>query len=266
MQRSTVGSLLRSTQAHCLQLCDKQTLEYGIAYSSTRFPGLPEAQQYREVIANDAECLPRAFDEAEAFFRQCTHQFHIWAPANGEHSPEVASFLDARGFVTRAFTAFALTDWVEQKTHDHIRVLPARAMRSALHSTFLERDTPPDTRLRQSLADACDVHLDDPQYDLFLAMVEGQPAGRCALYQVGDIARVMDLTILPPFADSGADNALVAHALALAKRLEMRNICTQHDADDTTTRAWLEQRGFTDDGQIVEFHRRPLDSTGSPSC
>ena len=32
MQRSTTGSILRSTQALCGQLCEKKTLEYGIAY------------------------------------------------------------------------------------------------------------------------------------------------------------------------------------------------------------------------------------------
>ena len=51
--------------------------------------------------------------------------------------------------------------------------------------------------------------MNDPNFDLFLAMVDGQPAGRCALYQVGDIARVTDLAVGSLPAGSDVERALL---------------------------------------------------------
>ena len=53
MERSTVGSLLRTTQALCGQLCEKETLTHGIAYTCARYPNLSEVNQFREVVVED---------------------------------------------------------------------------------------------------------------------------------------------------------------------------------------------------------------------
>ena len=45
MERSTVGALLRSTQAYCAQLSDKQTLDHGIAYHREEFPSIAESEK-----------------------------------------------------------------------------------------------------------------------------------------------------------------------------------------------------------------------------
>ena len=111
------------------------------------------------------------------------------------------------------------------------------------------------TQLRPQ-SDACLERMDDAPFDMFVAMIGERPAGRGALYQVGDIARIIDLAVLPPFVDRGVDRALLAHVLAMAKRLAMRNICMQIDPDDPRC-DWLEAIGFVSDGTIIEFERDP---------
>ena len=111
MQRTTVGSILRSTQAYCIQLCDKETLDFGIVYHNERYASLPDINQFREVLIEDPENIPNAYQEAEQWFQK--HQFtcHRWAPADGKASDELTSYLSERGFTLRTFTAMALTKW-----------------------------------------------------------------------------------------------------------------------------------------------------------
>jgi len=262
IERTTVGSLLRSTQAFCIQLCDKQTLDFGIAYHCARFGDLPEVNQYREVIATEPSDVSVAFDEAERCFGEAGLTCHRWAPADGRASDALAGFLVGHGFVQRAFTAMRLAAWTDLEPRDAVRILPARAMRSVFRDTYLHAGAPADPLRRERLADLYGERLDDPQFDMFVALIDKQPAGRCALYQVGDIARIMDLSVMPGMADRGVERTLLAHLLALAKRLAMRNVCTLIDANDAARIELARRAGFVEDGTIVEFHREPGEAGG----
>ena len=257
MERSTVGSLLRSTQALCSQLCDKETLDFGIAYYSERFAGVPETNQFREVVVPDESRITDAFTEAERWFQHQRLFCYRWALADGQPCEAIETFLTTRGFQVHPYTAMVLADWVELAPVDGVRILPARAMHAALEATYLNADTPTRPADRVLLAEAAMERLNDPQLDLFVATVDQQPAGRCALFQVGDIARVMDLHVLGPFMDRGVRQALTAHVLALAKRLSMRHVCVQIDRADTAGQHWFEQVGFVPDGDVIEFDRSP---------
>src|SRR3989304_5124695 len=98
MERTTVGSLLRSTQAYCSELCEKETLEYGIAYYNPRFASLPEANQFREVLIEDPSRIPEAFEQTETWFRHRELFCPRWAPAEGQGTKELADFLTQHGF------------------------------------------------------------------------------------------------------------------------------------------------------------------------
>jgi GNAT superfamily N-acetyltransferase len=276
MDRTTVGSLLRSTQAYCSELCEKETLEYGIAYYNPRFAALPEANQFREVLIEDATRIPEAYEQTETWFHKRDLFCHRWAPAEGRGTDELADFLTRQGFRRRQHMAMSLVRWVDQETPDQVRILPARAMRTAYRETFTQLDTPGSSAMGELLAEASLERLDDPHLDMVVALWDKQPVGRCGLYQVGDIARVMTVCVLPAYAGRGIEEALLAHVLALAKRLAMRNVLTQIDETDQAglhpgdlslqrSRALeltLEEAGFVCDGEIVEFERDPPTHAG----
>lgn len=255
MERTTVGSLLRSTQAFRSQLCEKETLEHGIAYYCERFANLPEANQFREVVVDNSEQIAAAFDEAEVWFEARNLRCHVLAPAGGAATTDLAGFLVDRGYEERGYVAMTLTNWVEIERVDGIRVLPARAMRSALRQTFEDAATSTSTSDAGGLAEALNERMNDPQLDMFVAMIGARPVGRCGLYQVGDIARVVELSVRETPRGGDLRQALTGHVLAMAKRLEMRNVCVQVDETDAERRAWFESVGFVADGRIVEFER-----------
>ena len=262
MDRTTVGSLLRSTQAYYSELCEKETLDYGIAFYNPRFAALPEANQFREVLIEDPARIPAAFQQTEACFRKRELFCHRWAPAEGRGTKELADFLTQQGFRRRQHMAMSLARWVDQETPEQVRILPARAMRTAYRETFTQFDTPGSSSMGELLADASLERLDDPQLDMVVALWDKEPVGRCGLYQVGDIARVMSVCILPVYAGRGIEEALLAHVLALAKRLTMRTVLVQIDETDRAGRTFLEEAGFVCDGEIVEFERDPPAGVG----
>lgn len=255
MEHNSVSSLLRSTQAFCLQLCEKETLDYGIAYFSPEFSALPEANQFREVWIEDATEIPVAFEQVEHWFAHQNLFCHRWAPAQGKGSPQLDGFLDARGFTKRVYRSMVLREWVEIEPLSRVRVLPARAMRAAFRETYAQDEALPGASMRKLLADAYERRLDDPQFDMFIATIDGKPAGRAALYQVGDLARVVDLAVLKAFESQHVEDALLAHLIAMAKRLQFRHVLAQICQEDKARYSWLRRVGFVVDGEIVEFER-----------
>jgi len=279
MDRTTVGSLLRSTQAYCSELCEKETLDYGIAYYNPRFASLPEANQFREVLIEDPARIPEAYEQTETWFHKRDLFCHCWAPAEGQGTDELTDFLTRRGFRSRQHLAMSLARWVDRETPEDVRILPARAMRDAYRETFTQLDSPESSAKGGLLAEASLERLDDPHLDMVVALWGKQPVGRCGLYQVGDIARVMSIYVFPVYAGRGIEEALLAHVLALAKRLTMRNVITQidetdrvglHPSDLSLQRSsaggglvlTLEEAGFVCDGEIVEFERDPPTHVG----
>jgi GNAT superfamily N-acetyltransferase len=252
---SAVGWLLRSEQASCLQLCEKETLEYGIAYYNERFRDHPEANQFREVLIDDAAKIGDAFAEAEGWFGSRGLRCHRWAPAGGVACEDLTGFLLGKGFRQHSFSAMALTQWADLQPSADVRVLPARAMRAAFVETLACSDRPNAPLNLTHFRDACLERLDDAPFEMMIAMVDKKPAGRCALFQTGDIARVMDLAVLPAFQHRGVEAALLANVLALARRMAMRNICTMAPADDVERLQLFEQIGFARAGELVEFDR-----------
>lgn len=255
IERTTTGSLLRTAQAFCLQLCDKQTLDLGIAYYCERFSALPEANQFREVIAADPSEVSGAYRQAQEWFSRNNLTCHRWAPADGRANAALDRFLSAKGFAKRTYAAMLLTSWPHPESGGKVNVLPARAMREAFRQTFLADDVPEERQRRELLADAFEERMNDPHLDMFVAIVESKPVGRGGLFQVGDIARVMVPRVAPAPHKPLVEDSLLAHTLALAKRLTMRRVVTRVGTDDRDRMVRLEEAGFVADGEIVEYDR-----------
>lgn len=255
------GWLLRSEQAYCLQICEKDTLDFGISYSNAELRDVPEANQFREVLVENPADIPAAFAQGEAWFCERGLTCWRWAPAGGIASTELAGFLTKNGFVEQKLTCLSLSRWVDIASgSEPIRVLPARAMRAAFKSSLVQSES---NRNRVSLYRAeqvYDLRMDDAQLEMFVALVNNQTAGRCGLYQVGDIARVMDLTVLPGFSCEAVARGLLSHALAMAKRLAMRQICTAIEEGDAVRFNLFTDAGFEPAGTICEFDRMSNDS------
>lgn len=254
-QRTTTGSLLRSSQAYAAQLCEKETLSGGIAYYCDRFGDLPAVNQFREVLLADGADASAVCAQAEQWFADRGLRCGRWAPAEHQSIAPLEKWLAPRGFARRELAALVLTEWREWEPAPRVRVVPARAARAAYRTTWLADGASSVATFMALRADAHNERLDDPQLDAFVALADGQPAGRCDLYQVGDICRVLHFAVLEGHQAGGADRALLGHVLTLARRLAMRHVYTQVDIRRPQRIALLEEAGFVRDGTLVEFCR-----------
>lgn len=255
MACSSIDSLLRSSQAYCQQVCGKQTLDYGIAFFSERFPSVSDVNQFREVWIDDAAHVSLAFEEAERWFAGNALRCLRWAPAGGQPSEALSAYLVERGFERRDYAALMLTSWPTIEADASVRVLPARAMRAALRVVMEQSLASIAEPERSQAIEVMEERLDDPPYDMFVAMADKQPAGCCALYQVGDLVRVMDLHVTEPARYEAVAGGLLVHVLVLARRLAMRNVVAQVPVDDLPRRSLFETYGFEVDGTFTEFER-----------
>lgn len=253
MERSSVGSLLRTNQALCGQLCEKQTFDFGIAYYCERFPRLPEVNQIREVIIADEHGLEAAIAEGTQWFSSRGLECLRWSPALGLDPEPMSRLAGRRGLVRRNLIAMHLAEWCPGDSRPDVRILPARAVREMFRQTFNDFAAAEIEDTQGMPADSFAERLDDPQLDMFVASLDRTAAGRCGLYQVGDIARIVDLFVHPSFAGRGVAEGLLSHALALARRLTMPMVVAQVAETDAPRRQLLNRFGFVEDGRIVEF-------------
>ena len=125
-----------------------------------------------------------------------------------------------------------------------LRVLPARAMRQAFRELF---DSAASAELDER-------RLDCPQLDIFVAVIDGKPAGRCSLLQAGEIGNIRDLYVAPEFRRRRVAASLLAHVLEMSHRLMMRIVCAKVDSQDTPSITIHEHCGFEQQGEIVEYY------------
>lgn len=264
-ERSAVGAVLRAEQAYGLQICEKETLDYGIAYYSERFVKLPEGCQFREVLIEDAATIGSAFDQAEQWFAERGMTCLRWVPADGMPTAELTDFLTERGFQKTEFIAMVLTGWPKLVAPADVRVLPARAMRAAFRRAVAD-SLPPDWQgPTELLSEACEERLDDAPFDAFVAMIENEPAGWSALHQVGDIGRLTPIAVSRAYKERRVETALLAHGLALAKRLMLQMVCATVAESDTDEISSLERAGFVPDGRFMQYDRAADDRDAAPS-
>ena len=246
-----VTAARKSEQALCEQLCEWESLPYGVAFWSEAFPWAAEANQLRDVWLADVNGQS-AFEQAEVYFEERGLKCGRWTPASGQAVEPVAELLLRHGWQKKTSTVWGLSSWslLEAPADESMRILPARAMPKALRETF--NDGAPDSDRRAELAAE---RLNDSRLDLFVAMHDGKPVGRVGYLQVGDIARLSELFVLSDSRRIGVGRAMAMHFLQLARRLLPHVIVACSKVDDAPAAAFLGAMGFSSAGEIEHFER-----------
>lgn len=243
---AVISGVRRAEQVFHEQVGQKQTLEYGIAFFDVEYPQSQQDNAFREVLIENPQVVPQAWAEAQAFYGQRKLQCHRWVPSLAQSLGVIEPFLTSQGMLRRSFAALAISSWPQIKSDRNVRVLPARAMRQAFRKLHADALT----------AQIEERRLDYAQFDVCVAIVDGQPAGRCGLLQAGEIAQVRDLHVAEPFRGRRVGATLLSHMLDVARRLMMKVVCTKTEADNAAGLDFLRACGFEQQGDMIEFHRR----------
>ncbi len=245
MTSHIASAVRRADQVFSEQVGDKSTLDCGVAFFDVEYPHSAEDNVLREVWVEQPEAMPAAWAQVEQFYTDRGTECCGWIPALGQSVKVIEPFLLDQGLCKHTLAAMGLSDWPTLAVDTSVRVLPARAMRKAVRS--LHHDDR-EAHLEER-------RLDHAQFDVFVAIVDSQPAGRCGLLQVGEIADIRSLYVCPAFRRRHVATTLVAHALEMARRLMMKSVCSKIDIGNTEGMALLRSCGFERHGEVVEFWR-----------
>jgi len=239
-------ALRRSDRALAEQISQWESLEFGVVYYSSAYPRLAEANQLRDVWLADVDG-ETAYIRAERYYAERGLSCLSWTPASAQPVEPVEKLLRAKGWRRVDVVAMGLVNWDGLKVapDPSIRILPARAMPKAYRSTFED-----DTR-----SDAARDRLNDSNLDAFVAMLDGQPAGRISYLSVGDAARLTDVYVPPVFRRHRVGRMLAAHFLQLARRLLPKVVVASVASEDTVGQAFLARCGFVLIGTTTQFLR-----------
>lgn len=248
----------RSETALCEEVSQWEPQPFGVVHWSGAFPDAPGANQLRDAWLGDDDG-PDVFARVEAHFAEKGRLCRRWTPALNQDLAPVADLLRGHGWnmVAQPFWGLQRWDGLSTTAATGIRVLPARAMPNAYHQTYVPvaaAGAVPDADTVEMAAE----RLNDSRLDVFVAMREGRPAGRIGYLQVGDIARVYDLYVIPDQRGHGAARALVSFVLGLARRLLPRCIVAAGLPGNAAVNAFLSKCGFAEIGVIHHFDRPDL--------
>ncbi|MBI4581806.1 MAG: GNAT family N-acetyltransferase [Planctomycetes bacterium] len=255
-----IAAMHRANQAFHAQALDTAPLTCGLAHFSTQF-GLI-GNQVREVTIPAGMTVARAYEEVQAFFRGAGAPCRRWTPALGQPTEELEAFLATRGFVPKRRTVMALRPWPELPPHPRVRIVPGRAVRQALRELLLSDEGLGRTDRRELVAQMVLSRMDDPGFDMLLALVDGQPAGQGALLQAGPIAAIYDVFVRKEHRRQGVGLAIVADLVTLCRRLELRTVVLDVDEENAAAIGLYERCGFVRAGSSVEFVRAAREGEG----
>lgn len=247
-----LSAVRRSDQSLCEQVAQWESLEFGVAYTCASFPSFVGGNQLRDAWLAEIDG-PTAFERAEAYYRERSLTCLAWTPAAGQAIEPLEALLVPKGWRRVDRLAMSLADWgiLDVEADAAIRVLPARAMPRAYHQSYVNAGMSDD-----EVAAAVE-RLNDSNYDAFVALVDGKPAGRIGYLEVGDIARLAELFVAPAFRGNGIGKSLTRHVLQLARRLLPRAVVTSASPEDEAGVAFLQRAGFTPVDRLTQF-LRPL--------
>ena len=254
MSKDRIGTaaVRRTNQVYLEQVCRCQRLDCGCAYFKPEYPRLPSCNVVSDVLLTSAESDP--WEQVEAFYRDRSLTCFRWVPALGQPPDGVEELLAPHGFQRNETIALVLPPEIDCRLDERFRILGARAMRRAYSRVVAERSREVP-QLADDLAAVQLERLNDPQYDGFVALLDDEPVGMVAVFQVGEIGRICDLYVMPPQRHRGVARALLSYALVTARRWGLQPICAQVDAENAAGRALLAKLGFQESGTIVSFWR-----------
>ena len=241
----------RLLQAYDGLVADPVALDGAIAFDCPRFSDLPNACH-----AGDFVGMPdgaTALRELDAYYAPRGARCSRVRIAGGAYRRSMDDAFAAAGFTPRAVVAWRATSApTTRPSPPHVRVVSARALRRAYSALLSERGgRDVDARMTEYELD----RLDNPQFDAWVAEFEGAPCACVALLQVGPIGGLFDLYVRPEFRRRGLGSALVAYALAAARRWALRQVlagCGEHNAP---AQALATRLGFRRDGILPAFCR-----------
>lgn len=250
--------LFHRTELHWVRHLGEETqLDGGVAITSRELPRVAEANRVMDAALPPGASPDEALDEVRRHFAIVGTDCLSWvvnpaAPESG--TGPLVERLVATGWESDTYDIMRLglrpSTGMEEVAG--LTVISARA--SFRHARALADEAAAEWDEPQ-LADASMLHLDDPHWDVLIALRDGQAIASAGVLAVGEIGRIDQVFVAKAHRRGGVGRMLVGRVLDVCARSLFKHVMLRVRPDDGASIGLYASMGFRRIGQLVAYHR-----------
>jgi len=237
-------------------LGEETVLDAGIAVASRALARVHDANRIFDaslVPGTGAEALVQSVDQ---FFETQGLTCFKWAlnpSAPEEYTGPLSDYLLSRGYIRTSADVMRLESARRDVTPGlpGAKIIPARA--SFRHARALAEFGCASDGRDPELAEAQMARLDNPQYEQFLLLHEGEALGCAGVLSGGEACLIDNVFVLPSARRQGVASRLMARVIDHCARSLFKHVLLIVRPDNIPARALYHGLGFRKAGESVEY-------------
>jgi GNAT superfamily N-acetyltransferase len=199
-------------------------LQSGSALANPQLPHIAAANRIMDAAIPLGSSAEQTIAEVHAHFAAIGMGCLEWWLNPSQPTGPLPAALLAAGYAARALQVLALSSPARPPDRLDIKISVFSARAALAHAAALAGEMTASLPHPAEQAEAFLQRLDDPHYELLLAMQSGVPVGMIGLLAGGDLGRIDPLFIHPGYRDSGLERMLIERALELSARSRFADI------------------------------------------
>ena len=254
----TLVRLFHRTELHWVRHVGAEAqLDAGVAFTNPDLPAVWDANGVIDAAvppgASPAEAVGEVSQHFEAAGVPCT-QWIMNPSAPEAQTRPLVEHLTAAGWRPHAYDVMYLPGRAPGRAEEapNLTIIPARA--SFRHARELAEEAAAAWGV-PGLADASMLHLDDPHWDVMIALRDGRAVARVGVLAVGDVGRVEHLFVSDAYRRQGVGETMLGRALDVCARSLFKHVMLCVAPGEQDALDFYARFGFRKVGQMVAYHR-----------
>jgi GNAT superfamily N-acetyltransferase len=236
-------------------LGEETELDCGTAIISRDLPNVHDGNRLLDAALPPSISVESAAAAVQRHFADAGCTCDRWVMNPSAESSRVLPLVEnllSRGFSKQATDIFHLPQLPSIQINETpgLKIIPARA--SYRHLRILSEEKAARWNEPQ-LADAAELHLDDPRFDALLAIKEGTAAGYVGALIVGEVAGIQTLFVSERFRRQGIGRTMMNRALEICVRSLARHVLLGVDPTNDPAVNLYKSFGFEKIGEFVAY-------------
>jgi ribosomal protein S18 acetylase RimI-like enzyme len=247
--------LFHRTELHWVRhLGEEAQLDAGTAFTNPQLPKVWDANNVIDAAVPPGASPEAAVEEVERHFAGAGTRCRQWVmnpSAPAARAAPLVEHLAARGWVAGPMDIMHLSGPAAPPAETAgLTIIPARA--SFRHFRALAEESAAESGEPQ-LADASMLHLDDPHWDVSIALRDGRAVARAGVLAVGEVGRIDQLFVAPDARRRGIGRTMMTRVLEVCARALFKHVMLSVAPDDRVAIDLYTRFGFRRVGRLVAY-------------
>ena len=249
--------LFHRTELHWMRhVGEEAQLDAGVAFTNPQLPDVWDANGVIDAAVPPGASPAEVVEEVRDHFARAGAECRRWIlnpSAPGPQARPLVEHLASAGWHPRPYNVMYLAGRapVDPAGAADLTIIPARA--SFRHARELAEEAAAEWDLPQ-LADASMLHLDDPHWDVMIALRDGRAVARAGVLAAGDVGRVEHLFVGERHRRQGIGATMLGRALDVCARSLFKHVMLCVPPHEQAAARLYTRFGFRKIGEMVTYH------------